>query len=55
MDQPAADPSVNPASAEVTRENPKERARRGKVNKSMRVPTGAPRTTKFIGITEALK
>ena len=56
MDQPAAKPSENPASAEGTRETSKDRrARRGKGKKPRRADTGATRITKFMGSTEALK
>ena len=56
MEQPTANPSENLDSAEVTREIPKDRrVRPGKEKKPRRVLTGAPRTTKFIGSTEALK
>ena len=50
MDQPAANLSENPVSDEGTRDTPKDRrARRGKGKKLRRVPTRAPRITKFIG------
>jgi len=56
MDQPVANLSENPVSVEVTLETPKDRrARLCKGKKPRRAPTGTPRTTKFIGSTEALK
>ena len=56
MDQPAANPSDNPAPAEVSHKILKERRYRKVKGKTLRrVPMGAPRTTKFVKSTNALK